>query len=409
MFMNRKWIAGLLALMLCFMAGCSKGASSDVPDYSIPEQLPTEEQTEPVFVPYTVYIHNPALAVFAKPSYDSRQVGLITDQGAYLITEEAVEKLDFGTATVWGKLDTMDGWINLEDAFANPETEGTTEVTESTEVTEPTEVTETTAPEETSYLFNIKNPCVSIHSGPGYGYTPVGSIEDKGTYTIVEEVEEHFTGGRYVTWGKLKSGSGWICLDDAGIDFGIAPPYRCTDCGRTDVSISRHGLCGACHEKADASAYGRCAVCGDALTYEEHEYNDGFVCDDCLICGWCGTPITIMDVAAFSSYICEDCYTDQYYCDLCGAGCFYSSTKDGLCADFYDYINSTAAHCVICGVVLHDGNTAYNGYGKCQDCYDATYVPELVCDVCGADCTYQGTTDGMCDACYNASQGKTAG
>ena len=37
----------------------------------------------------------------------------------------------------------------------------------------------------------------------------LGSITDKGVYTIVEEK----TGTGATKWGKLKSGAGWISLD----------------------------------------------------------------------------------------------------------------------------------------------------------------------------------------------------
>ena len=45
---------------------------------------------------------------------------------------------------------------------------------------------------------------LNIRSGAGTDYKIVGSIKDKGVYTITE------TNG---DWGKLKSGAGWICLE----------------------------------------------------------------------------------------------------------------------------------------------------------------------------------------------------
>jgi len=55
----------------------------------------------------------------------------------------------------------------------------------------------------TSFLVRVTASSLNIRSGPGTSYSIVGSITDKGTYTIVE------TSG---TWGKLKSGAGWISL-----------------------------------------------------------------------------------------------------------------------------------------------------------------------------------------------------
>ncbi len=48
---------------------------------------------------------------------------------------------------------------------------------------------------------------LNIRSGPGVAYKIVGSVPYRGAYTIVRE---QITAGQ--TWGKLKSGAGWICL-----------------------------------------------------------------------------------------------------------------------------------------------------------------------------------------------------
>lgn len=50
---------------------------------------------------------------------------------------------------------------------------------------------------------------LNIRSGPGSNYPIVGSITDRGSYTIVEEAN----GTGASKWGKLKSGAGWISLD----------------------------------------------------------------------------------------------------------------------------------------------------------------------------------------------------
>ena len=54
-----------------------------------------------------------------------------------------------------------------------------------------------------SYLVKVTANCLNIRIGPGTKYKTVGQITDHGVYTIVE------TSG---TWGKLKSGAGWISL-----------------------------------------------------------------------------------------------------------------------------------------------------------------------------------------------------
>ncbi len=58
---------------------------------------------------------------------------------------------------------------------------------------------------EVRYPFKAKVTAsvLNIRKGPGTGYAIVGTIEDQGVYTIMEE-----SGG----WGRLKSGAGWISM-----------------------------------------------------------------------------------------------------------------------------------------------------------------------------------------------------
>lgn len=348
-----------LFLALCLFTGCSVHITPYHAEVSDPEdrvpvitdahaeevtfpEITVPEATEiPSFTAYTITVRSPKLAVHSGPGYSYDIVAHITDQGEYTIIAHESELLGDDRQITWGRLQSESGWINLDDASA-----GGFE----------------------SYLFKIQNPYLEIYSGPGYSYGYVGSITDQGTYTIVEESIQCFTGGRYVTWGKLKSGVGWICLDDANLTPELPPPFRCTECGRADVYISRYALCDPCYNKLHPAPYGTCAVCGDALTYEEYETNDGFVCFDCLVCGWCGDPISIMDITAFSTYMCRPCYEAEYCCGVCGADCFSSGTVDGMC----------------------------------EDCYRATYFPEDPCSNCGADCSYRGSVDGLCYDCYEA-------
>ena len=59
------------------------------------------------------------------------------------------------------------------------------------------------------YRVKITADCLYIRKGAGTNTAKVGSITDKGVYTIVEEK----TGVGATKWGKLKSGAGWISLD----------------------------------------------------------------------------------------------------------------------------------------------------------------------------------------------------
>jgi hypothetical protein len=55
-----------------------------------------------------------------------------------------------------------------------------------------------------SYIVRVTADALNIRKGPGTNYAIVGVIRDKGSYTIVEENG---------TWGRLKSGAGWISLN----------------------------------------------------------------------------------------------------------------------------------------------------------------------------------------------------
>lgn len=59
-----------------------------------------------------------------------------------------------------------------------------------------------------SYRVKILCASLNIRKGPGTNYARVGTITDKGVYTIVDEAD----GNTKYKWGKLKSGAGWISL-----------------------------------------------------------------------------------------------------------------------------------------------------------------------------------------------------
>ena len=63
---------------------------------------------------------------------------------------------------------------------------------------------------EVPYVQRIAHSDQSIYDGPGYDYIFVGTIQQRGAYTIVAEVED-FEGN---LWGKLKSGIGWVDLTE---------------------------------------------------------------------------------------------------------------------------------------------------------------------------------------------------
>lgn len=57
------------------------------------------------------------------------------------------------------------------------------------------------------FLVRVIVDGLYIRKGPGTNHPTVGAITDKGTYTIVETANNG-------TWGKLKSGRGWISIKE---------------------------------------------------------------------------------------------------------------------------------------------------------------------------------------------------
>lgn len=62
------------------------------------------------------------------------------------------------------------------------------------------------------YVLQINNPSLLIYDSPNYNGSVVSEITDQGKYTIVEEFYDESSKS---SWGKLKSGIGWINLQDA--------------------------------------------------------------------------------------------------------------------------------------------------------------------------------------------------
>ncbi|MGN0533278.1 MAG: N-acetylmuramoyl-L-alanine amidase [Eubacterium sp.] len=64
--------------------------------------------------------------------------------------------------------------------------------------------------QQSGFRVRIVDSALNIRSGPGTSYKVVGCIRDKGVYTIVET---RGAVGYAGSWGKLKSGAGWISLN----------------------------------------------------------------------------------------------------------------------------------------------------------------------------------------------------
>ena len=75
--------------------------------------------------------------------------------------------------------------------------------------------TQAGTPTGNSFLVKVIDKNLNIRSGPSTSYGVVGQIRDKGIYTIVET---RGTVGKAGSWGKLKSGAGWISLNKCFVE-----------------------------------------------------------------------------------------------------------------------------------------------------------------------------------------------
>lgn len=123
---------------------------------------------------YKVKVTADILNIRSGPGTDYLINGTIKDQGTYTIVERK---------NGWGRLKSGIGWICLK-------------YTDS-------ELQESGADETEAYTVRVTADVLNIRSGPGTKYPVTGQIRDRGTYTIVEEIDG---------WGRLKSGKGYISL-----------------------------------------------------------------------------------------------------------------------------------------------------------------------------------------------------
>ena len=280
------------------------------------------------------------------------------------------------------------------------------ETTETIETEEKavTEATNTTEDSFEHYQIKIEYGELPIYDGPGFYYDIVGYITDFGTYTIVEMEEEEINGGIVTTWGRLKSGAGWINLIDATDN--IQNPIFCQECHRSiqETYIFHNGYCEDCY-----NAFGNCEKCGAMIDEVGASYFDGKRCYSCIACDTCGGPIEEWEYWKNNEYLCGDCYYQEYLlvgnCDICGAAC---DVLAGICENCYDNL----VYCQSCGRACNPGDSD----GICDDCASGVCVycdgplgedhncddyPNVICPNCGWGVFTTGVgTDGWdCPEC----------
>lgn len=128
---------------------------------------------------YRVIVTTPVLCVRASSTVNSTHVMSVYKGDVYTIVQ---------TAGNWGRLKSGAGWICLD---YTKRLDG--------------------APVKAAYnqqLVHVSVNALNIRKDASTGSPVVGCIRDRGIYTIVEKK----TASGY-TWGKLKSGAGWIALE----------------------------------------------------------------------------------------------------------------------------------------------------------------------------------------------------
>lgn len=99
-----------------------------------------------------------------------------------------VKRCEFHNIGDWGKLKSGAGYISLG-------------------YTEKLAGTTANAPQDTSYRVKINTAVLNVRKGPGTNYPVTTQVKQGEVYTIVGEEKNGNT-----TWGKLKSGAGYISL-----------------------------------------------------------------------------------------------------------------------------------------------------------------------------------------------------
>lgn len=132
--------------------------------------------------PFTVKVLIGDLNYRSEPSMSGAVKGQ-TGKGVFTISE---------VKDGWGKLKSSAGWIYLE----NPEY-----------CTVLGKIASTPAQTSSSYMVRITTSVLNVRKGPGTNYGITTKVKKGEVYTIVAEEKNGNT-----TWGKLKSGAGYISL-----------------------------------------------------------------------------------------------------------------------------------------------------------------------------------------------------
>lgn len=136
-------------------------------------------------VPFQVGVGTSGLCIYRNTGTDYIETGKNTGRGVFTITEV---KQGAGSVSGWGRLKSGAGWVNLDDCDTSP----------------------VKVLRKTPFKIEVDIHNLSIRNGPGTDYVSTGQFTGRGVFTITEV---RLGAGSASGWGKLKSGAGWINLD----------------------------------------------------------------------------------------------------------------------------------------------------------------------------------------------------
>ena len=117
-----KTVFGVLLISVLLFSGCANFLNP-VPDSTALTNSKSENsdstveiESEPSFQPYEIQVANTNLDIFSGPGYSFSVVGKISSEDTYVIVEEQTD--DYGT--VWGRIESKKGWIDIDLAQEKP-------------------------------------------------------------------------------------------------------------------------------------------------------------------------------------------------------------------------------------------------------------------------------------------------
>lgn len=184
---NKTVVAQAIAQVISKEIGSSGTVKLPEPEPSKPVSVPQDSPsgTAKVYVSGMYKVNDKDLNIRSGPGTGNKIVGSITDQGTYTITEMSGS---------WGRLKSGAGWINCSTKYCTRTRDADSAGAE---------------PEDHTKAFEVRVKIydLNIRKGPGTSFEKNG-ICPAGVYNIIETKE-----AEGYTWGRLKSGAGWIALE----------------------------------------------------------------------------------------------------------------------------------------------------------------------------------------------------